>query len=100
MVRNMILLVHDCCMWPRTHPGCPVIHQKVSRVIGKALKIFATIVTVTTIVHWLTKGGGGLANAETTETCLKRDFKEYIKLLDFADFAVQAANSRIGPFAS
>ena len=24
----------------------------------------------------------------------------YIKLLDFADFAVQAANSRIGPFAS
>ena len=24
----------------------------------------------------------------------------YIKLLDFADFAVQSANSRIGPFAS
>ena len=24
----------------------------------------------------------------------------YIKLLDFADFAVHAANSRIGPFAS
>ena len=24
----------------------------------------------------------------------------YIKLLDFADFAVQAANSRIGPFSS
>ena len=26
--------------------------------------------------------------------------RTYIKLLDFADFAVQAANSRIGPFAS
>ena len=49
MVRNMILLVHDCCMWPRTHPGCPVIHQNVSRVLGKALKIFATIVTLTSL---------------------------------------------------
>ena len=52
MVRNMILLVHDRCMWPRTHPGCPVTHQNVSRVLGKALKIFATIVTLKTIVHW------------------------------------------------
>ena len=25
---------------------------------------------------------------------------DYIKLLNFADFAVQAVNSRIGPFAS
>ena len=51
MVRNMILLVHDPCLWPRTHPGCPVTHQNVSRVLGKALKIFATIVTLKTIVH-------------------------------------------------
>ena len=27
-------------------------------------------------------------------------FTLYTKLLDFADFAVQAANSKIGPFAS
>ena len=47
----MILLVHDSCIWPRTHPGCPVTHQNVSRVLGKALKIFATIVTLKTIVH-------------------------------------------------
>ena len=52
MVRNMILLVHDRCMWPRTHPGCPVTHQNVSRVLGKALKIFATKVTLKTIVQW------------------------------------------------
>ena len=52
MVRNMILLVHDRCMWPRTHPGCPVTHQNVSRVLGKALKIFATIVTRKTKVHF------------------------------------------------
>ena len=50
----MILLVHDYFMWQRTHPGCPVTHQNVSRVLGKALKIFATIVTQKTIVHWLT----------------------------------------------
>ena len=55
MVRYMILLVHDHCMWPRTHPGCPVTHQNVSRVIGKALKIFAAIVTLKTIVNWCTK---------------------------------------------
>ena len=53
MVRNMILLVHDRCMWPRTHPGCPVTHQNVSRVFEKALKIFATIVTLKTIVQCL-----------------------------------------------
>ena len=53
MVRIMILLVHDRCMWPRTHPGCPVTHQNVSRVFEKALKIFATIVTLKTIVYWL-----------------------------------------------
>ena len=52
MVRNMILLVHDRCMWPRTHPGCPVTHQNVSRVLGKALEIIATIVTLKTIVQW------------------------------------------------
>ena len=51
MVRDMILLVHDRCMWPRTHPGCAVTHQNVSRVLGKALKIFATIVTLKTIVQ-------------------------------------------------
>ena len=51
MVRNMILLVHDHCMWPRTHPGCPVTRQNVCRVLGKALKIFATIVTLKTIVQ-------------------------------------------------
>ena len=51
MVRNMILLVHDRCMWPRTHTGCPVTHQNVSRVFEKALKIFATIVTLKTIVQ-------------------------------------------------
>ena len=48
----MILLVHDRCMWPRTHSGCPVTHQNVSRVLGKALKIIATIVTLKTIVQW------------------------------------------------
>ena len=47
----MIILVHDHCMWPRTHPGCPVTHQNVSRVLGKALKIFVTIVALKTIVH-------------------------------------------------
>ena len=51
MVRNMILLVHDHCIWPRTHPGCPVTHQNVSRVLGKVLKIFATIVIIKTIVQ-------------------------------------------------
>ena len=51
MVRNMVLLVHDCCMWPTVHPGCPVTHQKVSRVLVIAPKIFATIVTLKTIVH-------------------------------------------------
>ena len=51
MVRNMILLVHDRCMWPRHHPGCPVTHQNVSRVFEKSLKIFATIVTQKTIVR-------------------------------------------------
>ena len=51
MVRNIILLVHDRCMWPRTHPVCPVTHQNVSRVFEKALKIFATLKT---IVHWQT----------------------------------------------
>ena len=52
MARNMILLVHDCCTWPRTYPGCPVTRQNVSRVLGKALKIFATIVTLKTIVQY------------------------------------------------
>ena len=51
MVRNMILLVHDRCIWPRTHSGCSLTHTNVSRVLGKALKIFATIVTQKTIVH-------------------------------------------------
>ena len=53
MVRNMILLVYGRCMWPKTHSGCPVTHQNVSRVLGKALKIFATIVTLKTLVNWL-----------------------------------------------
>ena len=58
MVRNMIPLVHDRCLWPRTHPWCPVTHQNVSSVLGKALKIFATIVTLKTIVHpWKSLGG-------------------------------------------
>ena len=48
MVRNMILLVHDR-MRPRTHP---VTHQKVSRIFEKALNIFATIVTLKTVVQW------------------------------------------------
>ena len=51
MVRNMILLVHDNCMWLRTHPRCPVTHKNVSKVLGKALKIFATIVTLKAIVQ-------------------------------------------------
>ena len=53
MVRNMILLVHDRCMCPRTHPEGPVTHQNVSRVLGNALEIFFTIVTLKTIVHCL-----------------------------------------------
>ena len=60
MVRNMILLVHDRCMWPRTHPGCPVTHKNVSRVFEKALKIFATIVTLKTIVQCAIGIIGGL----------------------------------------
>ena len=51
MVKNMILLVHYHCMWPRTHPVCPLTHQNAYRVLGKALKIFSTIVTLKTIVH-------------------------------------------------
>ena len=51
----MIFLVYDRCMWPRTHPGSPVTHQNVSRVLGRALKILATIVTLKTIVHGVNK---------------------------------------------
>ena len=36
----------------------------------------------------------------TTCTLYRENTGLYIKLLDFADFAVQTANSRIGPFAS
>ena len=52
MVRNIILLVHDRCMWP----GCPVTHQNVSRVLGKALEIIATIVTLKTLVQSASAG--------------------------------------------
>ena len=55
MARNMIPLVHDRCLWPRTHPWCPVTHQNVSSVLEKALKIFAAIVTLKTMVHFLYK---------------------------------------------
>ena len=51
MVRNMVFLMHDSCLWPTTHPGCPVTHQIVSRVLGIAPKIFATIVTLKSIVQ-------------------------------------------------
>ena len=59
MLKNMVFLMHYCCMWPTTHAGCPVTHQNVSRVLGIAPKIFARKVTLKTIVHWQTDWGEG-----------------------------------------
>ena len=73
MVRDMILLVHGNCIWPRTHPRCPVTHQNVSRVLEKALKIFATIVTLK--VHsamtdsWFVKASLRPHHSQMVEDC-------------------------------
>ena len=39
MVRNMVFLMHDCCMWPTRHTGCPVTHQNVSRLKARRSEI-------------------------------------------------------------
>ena len=66
---------------------------------GHQNPISGSKVMVILLKGWILPTGGassgeGLRLQPAQQAC------SYIKLLDFADFAVQAANSRIGPFAS